>query len=260
MNLSQFWQRAHGRYMRTVAGLMYRRTLEMHNSVPYISFTFDDFPRSALHTGGRILGQFGLRGTYYVSFGLMGTVAPTGTIFLREDIGELLAEGHELGCHTFDHYDCWKTSPEVFEDSIIRNRRALGDVAPSAVFRAFSYPITTPRPRSKYRAGKLFSCCRCGCTSFNQGVVDLNLLDAFFLEKSRDDPGRVKEVIDLNNRARGWLIFATHDVSESHSPYGCTPSFFEDIVKYSKDSGAKILPVSEALDAIRKEGYGEKSS
>ena len=31
---------------------------------------------------------------------------------------------------------------------------------------------------------------------------------------------------------------------------GCTPSFFEDIVKYSVDSGARILPVAKALEAI----------
>jgi len=102
MIMQQIWSRAHGRYQRTVANLFFRRPFKIENSVPYVSFTFDDFPRSALHTGGTILSQFGIRGTFYASLGLMGTMAPTGAIFEREDIKELLEQRHELGCHTFE--------------------------------------------------------------------------------------------------------------------------------------------------------------
>jgi hypothetical protein len=33
--------------------------------------------------------------------------------------------------------------------------------------------------------------------------------------------------------------------------YGCTPEFFEDIVRSARSSGARILPVAEALEALR---------
>lgn len=222
----------------------------MNNSCPYITFTFDDFPRSALYKGGEILIQFNLHATYYASFGLMGTEAPVGTIFVPDDIKELLAQGHELGCHTFAHCHSLETSPNVFEDSIIKNNRALDKIAPGAKFSSFSYPISGPRLDTKRRVGKHFCCSRGGGQIFNADVADLNLLKAFFLEKSRDNSGFVKEIIDRNCRDRGWLIFATHDISKTPSPFGCTPSFFEDIVKYSLDSGARILPVAKAVDAI----------
>ncbi len=250
MSLSQFWLRIQGRYQRTVSGLLFRRLLEMHNNVPYISFTFDDFPRSALQTGGGILMRFGLRATYYASLGMMGTEAPPGALFLPDDIKELLAQGHELGCHTFGHCHSWETSPRVFENSIINNKRALAELVPGATFRSLAYPISGPRLGTKRRVCRYFHCCRGGGQTFNLGAIDLNLLKAYFLEKSRDNPTLVKEVIDRNCRARGWLIFATHDISETPTPYGCTPSFFEDIVKYSLHSGGRILPVAEALDAI----------
>ena len=250
MNFTHFWSRLQGRYQRTLSGLFFRRPIELHSSVPCISFTFDDFPRSALHAGGKILQQFGLRGTYYASLGLMGTEAPTGEIFVAEDIKKLLAEGHELGCHTFGHCHSWKTTSKIFEDSIIKNRQALDELVSGAVFRSFSYPIIGPRPLSKRKAGRHFSCCRGGGQTFNSGMADLNHLKAFFLEKSRDNPDIVKKIIDQNSEARGWLIFATHDISETHTQYGCTPSFFEDIVKYALASGTTILPVTEALDAI----------
>ena len=90
---------------------------------PVISFTFDDFPRSALMNAGAILRERGLAGTYYASFGLMGRTAPTGEIFTREDLDELIRQGHELACHTFDHCDSWETAPAEFEASILRNQR-----------------------------------------------------------------------------------------------------------------------------------------
>ena len=250
MIMQQIWSRAHGRYQRTVANLFFRRPFKIENSVPYVSFTFDDFPRSALHTGGTILSQFGIRGTFYASLGLMGTMAPTGAIIEREDIKELLEQGHELGCHTFAHVHSWNTAPAEFEDSVIRNKRALDELVPGAVFKSFSYPIIGPCPGSKRRVGRHFRCCRGGGQSFNTGTIDLNLLKAYFLEKTRNDPRLAKEVIDKNCQAHGWLIFATHDVCETPTPYGCTPAFFEEIVMYAKASGARILPIDETLDAI----------
>ena len=250
MKFSHIWPRILGRYHVTASNLFFKRLVRMQNTVPYISFTFDDFPRSALHTGGDILNRYGIRATYYASLGLMGTEAPTGMIFVPEDIRGLLAQGHELGCHTFAHCHSWKTDPKTFEESIIKNRHSLRELVPGAVFKSFSYPIIGPRPASKRIAGRYFQCCRGGGQAFNIGRVDLNFLKAFFLEKARGDPRFVKDVINQNCQARGWLIFATHDISETPTYYGCTPSFFEEIVRYALASGAKILPVTEALDTI----------
>jgi hypothetical protein len=58
-------------------------------------------------------------------------------------------------------------------------------------------------------------------------------------------------VIEQNRAARGWLIFATHDVCNAPTAYGCTPGLFEDIVECSVRSGARIIPVAEASDSLR---------
>ena len=90
MNPASICARIQGRYQRTVASFRFRRRFDMHNTVPYISFTFDDFPRSALANGGAILRQHGFNGTYYASFGLMGQQNSTGEIFQRADLQELI--------------------------------------------------------------------------------------------------------------------------------------------------------------------------
>jgi peptidoglycan/xylan/chitin deacetylase (PgdA/CDA1 family) len=250
MDVRQLGVRVRGRYIRTAARFLFRRPIRLKTQVPYVSFTFDDFPRSALLTGGAILKSFGIAGTYYASFGLMARQAPVGQIFLPEDLRELQQQGHELGCHTFGHCDAWKTNPADFEDSLLQNRKALNDILPGASFQTMSYPINVPRALTKRRTGRYFLCCRGGGQSFNVGTADLNCLCAFFLEKSRDAPEAVRDLIDCNRRARGWLILATHDVCASPSPFGCTPRFFEHIVRYAVNSGARIMPVVQAWKAL----------
>lgn len=256
MDFLQLGTRVRGRYIRTTAKLLFRRSISFEAQVPYISFTFDDFPRSALLTGGAILKSFGITATFYASFGLMGRQAPVGPIFLPEDLKELQQNGHELGCHTFDHCDAWKTKPVAFEASIAENRRALNELLPGAQLLTMSYPINPPRALTKRRTGRHFACCRGGGQTFNAGTADLNYLFAFFLEKSRHTPEVVKDLIDRNRQARGWLILATHDVCAAPSPFGCTPNFFEDIVRYAVGSGARILPVARAWEELRASSSG----
>jgi peptidoglycan/xylan/chitin deacetylase (PgdA/CDA1 family) len=245
------WQRIQGFCQRTAAHSLFTRMAAIHNQAPIISFTFDDFPRSAWLTGGAILERFGLRGTYYASLGLMGQTAPTGAICLPQDVSALVARGHEVGCHTFEHRHSWDTKTGVFERSLIDNKIALETLIPGAIFTTFSYPISPPWPHTKRLVGSRFACARGGGQTFNDGHADLNYLSAYFLEKSRHDPVAVRNLIERNRAARGWLIFATHDVCDAPTPYGCTPGFFEDIVECSVKSGARIVPVAEALHSLQ---------
>lgn len=242
-------QRLKGRYQRTAAEVLVRRPFRLQNRQPLISFTFDDFPRSALHTGGAILEASGARGTYYASFGLMGQEAPTGEIFRRDDLPLVLQRGHELGCHTFAHCHACDTPAHEFESSIVENNRALKRLAPGASMLTLSYPVSCPRPGTKRCCARYFLGCRAGGQTCNAGVTDLNNLRAFFLEQSRDDIEAVKAVINLNSRLGGWLVFATHDVCETPTRFGCKPAFFEAVVRLSLASGATILPMSLALEA-----------
>jgi peptidoglycan/xylan/chitin deacetylase (PgdA/CDA1 family) len=251
MTFSRLVTKAQGKYQRATARYFCKRPFDVRLRSPIISFTFDDFPRSALLTGGRILRSFGLAGTYYASLGLMGKQAPTGEMFLMEDLKGVVEQEHELGCHTFGHCHAWDTNPNSFEQAINRNCDALSKILPRASFKTLSYPIGVPRARTKQLTSKYFECSRGGGQTFNVGTVDLNYLAAYFLEKVRDTPDKIKRMIDANRESNGWLIFATHDVCEQPTRFGCAPKFFEDIVKYSIESGAQILPVFKAYEIIR---------
>jgi hypothetical protein len=167
----------------------------------------------------------------------------TGQVCPQEDQAEPEPINPPTGCHS------WRTEPGDFETSILRNRRALDEIIPGTSFRTLLYPISEPRPLNKKTAGKYFRC-RAGSRSPNVGTIDLNALCARFLEQYRGDPRTLKKLIDRNCRERGWLTFATHDISSTPSPFGCTPEFFEDIVRDAVQSGARVLPVVEALKML----------
>jgi peptidoglycan/xylan/chitin deacetylase (PgdA/CDA1 family) len=260
-----FLARARKRLATEATRVLFRRRLAVRTELPLISFTFDDFPRSAFLEAGSILRRYGALGTYYASLGLMGEQSNLGPMYEAEDLKELVHLGHELGCHTFGHCHSWNTPPDVYEGAILENQQALTEVLPGASFQTFAYPHSAPRLAVKKVAGRYFRCCRggglkagrylhrhaAGGQTFNWGVADLNYLCAFFLEMSRDNPQAVKSLIDQNARARGWLIFATHDVCADPSPFGCTPDFFEQVVQWSLESGARILPVVKALEVVQ---------
>lgn len=223
--------------------------------MPLISFTFDDFPRSALEVGGKILRDYGLAGTYYVSLGLLDRNESVGHICSETHLKEALNQGHELGCHTFGHCDAWETKPQLFEMSILENQHVLESIVPGARFETMSYPIsTTPRPLTKKQTGRRFACCRAGGQRINVGTVDLNYVYGFFLERSRHQPAAIWEIIERNRIERGWLVFVTHDVSDQPTQFGCPPDLFEQVVERAVGSGAQILPVSQALAVLRGRG------
>jgi peptidoglycan/xylan/chitin deacetylase (PgdA/CDA1 family) len=231
---------------RLAARWCQRRTYRLQLNTPIVSFTFDDFPRTALHNGGTLLREHGASGTFFASVGMMGQDAPTGRIFVPDDLVTLLDHGHELACHTYDHCHAWKTRPADFETAILKNRHAVAELVGGVTLTTLSYPLSQPSPGIKRIAGRYFKCCRAGGQTFNVGTVDLNCLNGFFIEQSSGIDA-VKKIIDATAMSNGWLILATHDVTDSPTRFGCTPSLFRRIVRYVADSGCTILPVNHTL-------------
>jgi len=231
---------------RFVVEHLARRNFQLRGDAPYVSFTFDDYPRTALTEGGRILSEHGVRGTYFVSLGLLGTQSVSGPIATWADLAATVRHGHELGCHTFDHVDGSVVSADQFARSIEANRIALEQSAVSSRFDVFAYPLNGPALATKRGAGRRFVACRGGGQAINHGTLDLNLLKSYFLDaRSRGRVDEVRRLIEANATGKGWLIFATHDVSETPSEYGCDIAYFNTILQLSLTAGARILPMAQ---------------
>jgi hypothetical protein len=141
-----------------------------------------------LLTGGAILKSFGLKGTYYSSFGLMSTQAPVGEIFPPADLRELQRQVDELDGTPLAIAMPGRQNRPHLKTLSCRTGAVLNELLPGASFQTMSYPINVPRVLTKSITDRYFVCCRGGGQTFNVGTADLNCLSAFFLEKSRHAP------------------------------------------------------------------------
>jgi peptidoglycan/xylan/chitin deacetylase (PgdA/CDA1 family) len=235
-----------GAARRKVVGSLYRRTLSLRNLGPIVSFTFDDFPRTAYTAGGAVLEQFGGRGTYYTAVGLMNTKNELGEQFRAEDVDSLLEKGHELANHTFSHISCRSVSGAAFRADVVKGNKAIeglsGLDSPN-----FAYPYGDVTLQAKRSLELEVTSARSIFPGFNGPEVDLNLLRANSLYGDVDVSKRAEELILENAKRKSWLIFYTHDVRSNPSSYGCTPALFESAVSLAANSASRILTVREAL-------------
>jgi peptidoglycan/xylan/chitin deacetylase (PgdA/CDA1 family) len=260
---------------RTVLCSVHCRMVPIGSHGPVVSFTFDDFPRTAYSVAGRILEAFGARGTYYVAPHLMGRQTDVGEICNAEDLRSVLEKGHELGTQTSHHFSARKLSPQAFrkdvEQGILEAEQVAGRPA-----RNFAYPYGHMTLGTKKHLDSVVSSSRSifpgingpkisgvktgpqingAKTGAKTGVklgpqIDLNLLRANRLYGDMAGAPQVEQLIQQNVAQKGWLIFYTHDVRPNPSQYGCTSELFECAVSAAAGSGSRILTVEQFLSEI----------
>ncbi|WP_421858509.1 polysaccharide deacetylase family protein [Oceanicaulis sp.] len=224
--------------------------LKINLERPIVTFTFDDFPRSALELGAVRLKARGWCGTYYVSGGLAGVTNHHGELFDPQDLLTLKTEGHEIACHGYSHLDASRLPAETVMADAARNRaylKAAGlDEAPTSY--AFAYGEATPQ--AKKRLLETYSSLRGVQPGINRGVADRGLLKSVPLDGG--DAGLKRAVAAVKDAARnpGWLIFYGHDIQHQPSEWGCTPEFLDVVLHAVEHSGAQVMTQSAALDAI----------
>jgi peptidoglycan/xylan/chitin deacetylase (PgdA/CDA1 family) len=106
-----------------------RRPVPLGNRGPIVTFSFDDFPRSALTNGADIVERFGALATYYVAMGLMGTTNDLGEQFRCADLHSLVERGHEVASHTFSHFSAQRTPFGVFKQDVDPERRRFRKIS-----------------------------------------------------------------------------------------------------------------------------------
>jgi peptidoglycan/xylan/chitin deacetylase (PgdA/CDA1 family) len=230
-----------------ILSAVHRREFKLPDIGPTVSFTFDDFPRSAYTVGGTILKSYGVCGTYYAAMGLMDQVNEMGQQFCAEDLTGLLQDGHELGSHTFSHLSCRSASVSAFHADMKRGRQALEEITGLRDVSHFSYPYGHATLLGKNRMTIDATSCRGVVPGINRSPADLNLLRANNLYSWSFNLGLVNSLLKINEERRGWLIFYTHDISERPSRFGCKPDEFESVVKRAVSGRARILPIGSVV-------------
>lgn len=227
--------------------LVHRKPVRLRNIGPVVTFTFDDFPRTAYTVGGTILKEFGARGTFYAALGLVNSTNLSGEHFRIDDLYSLVGDGHELGSHTLHHLSSHNLSAPGFLQEVREGRSALQQVLGVAVSNNFAYPYGAVTLRTKRDVGREMLSCRGNYRGVNGPLVDLSLLRANPLYGDTEQLDFVRRLVSANAELNGWLIFYTHEVRKSPSQHGCTPALLESAIKIALDSSMRLLTVDEVL-------------
>ncbi len=219
-----------------------------------VSFTFDDFPRSAATTGAAILEKRGWRGTYYASGGFAGGETHLGRMYDGGDLVRLEAAGHEIACHTYAHGDSSALGVQATEADCARNRAFLQMAGHEAELDSFAFPYGEAAPDAKPALLKRYRALRGVRPGVNRTGTDRGLLKAVPLDSGEAGLERALDWIENAALKPGWLIFYGHDVRESPGTWGCTPHFLEKVCDVVDRAGFDVLTVRGALDRIDGDG------
>ena len=105
-----------------------------HPAATVVSLTFDD-GRASHDVAGRILGDHGLRGTFYLNSGLIGRPRHLNW----EQVDALAGAGHEIGGHTVSHPNLTSIPAEEARREVAADREELLDRGHAAT--TFAYPF-----------------------------------------------------------------------------------------------------------------------
>jgi peptidoglycan/xylan/chitin deacetylase (PgdA/CDA1 family) len=221
---------------------------------PIISFTFDDFPKSAAEAGARIVEDIGARATYFVAAGLAGQSLLIGDMFEAADLQRLKDTGHELASHTYSHRDCARMPQAEALADIAEGDAVLGAMTGGSAAQVFAFPFGETTFELKLALSRRFACSRGILSGINRRGSDLAQLRSVELGDDGARLSRALRSISECVRRPGWLIFYTHDVRHSPSAYGVSPANLKRIADAARASGARILTMGEALKAIGEQG------
>ena len=238
------------RVERRLAERVFRRGVPMRNQRPLVSFTFDDFPESAATTGARLLEEHGVRGTFYMSGGLLGRQHDGRLMASYEQVEQLDRAGHEIGCHTFSHIDVGAVSPRRRRVESSQNLHVLQGGSAERRFSSFAFPYGEVGLSAKSTMAAQYVSCRTTRPGLNVHMADLAFLKAVKLYDCETDGPAIDRWLDEVVDRNAWLIFYTHDVEEDPTQYGCSPGLLEYAVSEATARDLDVLPVKSAVGRI----------
>lgn len=210
---------------------------------PVLSMTFDDCPASAATTGADILEAHGVRGGYYIASSLIGEPSHMGVMADAELLEKLSARGHEIAAHSHSHFDCSRNAPDLVEEDVQKNLDFLDRLTNVSFVDSFAYPYGETSFASKRRLAKHFTNLRGLLPGINSGMVDRAQLRAYEIDRSPQTFERAMNALDrLSRGTPGWMIAFTHDVSETPSDFGMTPSQLDELIVTAQSKDIDILP------------------
>ncbi|MCB0656583.1 MAG: polysaccharide deacetylase family protein [Saprospiraceae bacterium] len=242
---------------RGIATQMYSKKHFVDLKGPIVSITFDDSFGCTFENAGKVLADRGMFGTFYVSFSFLKNQNEQPS-FQIEHLEKVIRQGHEIGCHTYDHIDLSKTRFKNAIQDILNNQKHLDRYFPQMKFRNFSYPFGAETYMVKKFIGNRFLTARGNRPGMNVGTCDMANLKSIKLYENKYTLDDIREKLDQAIEKKAWLIFHTHDVQENYSQYGCSPGYLDKVLYACQERRIPVRSIHQALAATHSKSTVEQ--
>lgn len=236
------------RASRFLARVTDRHMLRLRGDVGVVSFTFDDAPMSACIDGAHALEMHGARGTFYIAGGLTDDLEEGLQCHSEEALRKLLADGHQLGCHSYSHVRVNMIDRKQRRQEFEQNGAFLAGLGVDLRKLDFAYPFGGVDVGSKHDCAARFRSSRATGGGTHVGSADLNNLRTHRFYRARPDSIGYQECLAVAAGQRGWLVVNTHEVEDEAGPFGCSPAELQAAVGQALDAGCRVMSVADAID------------
>jgi peptidoglycan/xylan/chitin deacetylase (PgdA/CDA1 family) len=238
------------RVRRRIARHIPTKPFKMRNTAPLVSFTFDDVPNSAYTNGAAVLDEYSIRGTFYIAGGICGTTDTYWRLIDRDQVRDLHARGHEIGCHTFSHASVDELDARAMDEECQRNLETMRELCPDIEITNFCYPFGVVSLPRKLQLQRRFDTCRGIFEGVNAANIDLSLLKVIELYDRTLSRDKLRHVLRTARERNGWVIFYAHDVAQQPSLMGCSPALLRSVIELVQAEDLVCLSVQQALPVI----------
>ena len=218
-------------------------------SRPLVSITFDDGWESSFKNGVPLLAKYGYAATFY----LTPSALDTENFMTSQNVDALVAAGHEIASHGYQHLDFTTLAPEAVDDQLSHAAAYFHQVRKLDAIQ-FSTPFGTSDNEVTYAAEKYYSSLRTTDDGINtrQNFDPYHLLVLYI---GNDTPAnKLAEALADAQALNGWLIVVYHrvDTNTKGEPV-IAPAQFQTQLDVIKRSHITVMPVGAALHEITKQ-------
>ncbi|MFT7035754.1 MAG: peptidoglycan/xylan/chitin deacetylase (PgdA/CDA1 family) [Cyclobacteriaceae bacterium] len=237
------------RFRKKIGGMTHKKRVKIPPNELFITFTFDDIHQSALNEARKMLNKHNIKATYYVCLSFLKS-EDAQLKFDLDDLKKCAQDGHELACHTYSHLHFLRTERNEILRDLDLNKAILKRILPGINFNNFSYPFGEQTSTARRIIKDRFTSGRGIEQGINRGIVDLNNLKAVRLYEKTHSIAQIESILRDARDKGGWLVFYTHDVQDDFSKYGCSPEYFEKILKLVLSKSIQPSTITNTIETI----------
>ncbi|MEM2874349.1 MAG: polysaccharide deacetylase family protein, partial [Candidatus Nanoarchaeia archaeon] len=195
------------------------------------------------YNAAKLLENYGWRGTFYISAGLVGKEFENISLMSKEQIHELYKKGHEIGSHTYSHINASEVSVEEYEQDVLRGKEVAGIVTEN-----FAFPHGDDSKKEivlkyyKTARGVKNPCINNFSSKELCGVI---------LVSTNDNYKDLRQHLDKLKANGGWLILVIHNIDENpRLNIDLTEKQLTWVLDQVNQSGIPVKTIAEVLSDV----------